>query len=180
MLAPSRRQVVPDERRVLGHHHGDADAQQHAVIGQPQGVVAGRSRDHALPPLLFTQEQQGIAGPAFLEAASPLQVVELAIGPAVSNLRERNRLRTRRQIDPSRNALFRFDDIAKSHVHGRPQGCRWQTANCIRPGHSRTTAEWLAMHCQTPVADSRCFPTATRLGAARQGLPALREREEDS
>ena len=69
------------------------------MVGDALRVVAGRRRDHAAPALLGREQQQRVARAALLEAAGALQVVELAVDVRAGELRQRDRLDARRQVD---------------------------------------------------------------------------------
>ena len=110
-----------DQRRELRHDDGDRDPQQAAVVRDALRMVAGRDGDDAGPSGRFRQQQQRVAGAAFLEAAGALQVVELAEDMRAGELRQRYRLDAGRLVDAAADALARGEDVVDAdHDRRRP------------------------------------------------------------
>jgi hypothetical protein len=107
-----------DQRSKFGHDDGDVHTQQFTVIGQAQGMVAGRGRNHSTKALLVVEQKQRVACPPLLEAAGALQIIELAIDVRAADFSQRNRLGTRRKINPIGDAMLGADDVGQRELHG--------------------------------------------------------------
>ena len=77
-----------DERRPFGHHDDARDAQPRGMERNRLCVIAGRGRDGAARALLGAQREEAIEGPALLEGARHLQVLELEVGHRARAARE--------------------------------------------------------------------------------------------
>ena len=88
-----------NERGVFRHHHGDRDAEQLAVVGEAECVVAGAGRNDATFFSCGRKPEQRVARAALLERAGALEVVEFADDLRPGDLGERNRFRAGRDND---------------------------------------------------------------------------------
>ena len=102
-----------DQRREARHHHRHRDAEEAAVVGDAERMIAGRGRDHAALALLRREPRQRVARAALLEASGALQIVELAIDVRAGELRKRDRLDARRDVDAARDPLARGLDVGE-------------------------------------------------------------------
>ena len=65
------------ERRCLRHDDGGRDAETLGVVGDAEGMVAGRHGDHAAAALVGRERQQLDQRAAFLEGSGVLKVLHL-------------------------------------------------------------------------------------------------------
>ena len=115
--------VALDEGRKAGHDHGDGDAEQAAVVGEAERVVAGGGRDDSARFLRAVEEEQGVARAAFLEGAGALKIFEFAEDAHAGDFRERNRFRAGGGVDGAGDAGPRGLDIGEGDGgHGRRGG----------------------------------------------------------
>src|SRR5439155_12077213 len=86
---------------------------QLSVVSQAERVISGARRDNASLFLLAGQQQQSIAGTAFLKAAGALQVFQLAENLHAGEVRKRNRAGTRRFEHGAGNAAGGSLDVVE-------------------------------------------------------------------
>jgi len=106
------------EGRALGHHDGHRHAQPGAVIGEGLGMVPRAGRHHAAFALVRRQLQQPVQGPALLEAAGEMQVVELDPDLGAGQLRQPPRIAHGRAVDLAGDAVPRRQNVVKRDCHG--------------------------------------------------------------
>ena len=79
------------------------------MVGQGERVIARRRRDDAALLLVIIEQQQRVAGPALLEAAGALEVIELAENLASGGERKRNELMQLSLLKPHLALLDEID-----------------------------------------------------------------------
>ena len=124
-----------DERSVIGHHDRDRDAQELAMVGEPEGMVAGAGGDDPAAARGGGQLEKRVAGPALLERAGALEVIQFAEDMGAHGLGERDGLGTRGDDDSTGDAAARGADVGKGDRHARSlaAGARLETGMWARP-----------------------------------------------
>src|SRR5687768_10824940 len=157
-----------DQRRELRHDDGHRDAKQAAVIGHAQRVVACRCCNDAAAPLFRRQAQQGIACPAFLEAAGALQIIELAPDARTGELRERNRLDAGRFVNAATDAFPRGEHVVQRNH-------RVQNGSVVPGRTSRSTrrkSPWIRRSAASSSASKRSTTTGVVFDARARPNPS--------
>ena len=88
-----------DQRRRFGHVDGHRNAQQLAVAGQAQRMVAGRCGDHAPAAPLGGDSHELVTRTALLERPGDLQIVQLGIDRAPAEPAQGQRIGARAMVD---------------------------------------------------------------------------------
>jgi hypothetical protein len=81
------------------------------VIGEAEGVIAGACGDHAAPLAVRGEAQKGVAGPAFLEGACALEIVEFAEDTGSGDFAKWDRFRAGGLYNAARDPLSRRLDV---------------------------------------------------------------------
>ena len=87
------------------------------MIGDAEGVVAGRGGDNATFLLLRGKQQQRVARPAFFEAAGALEIFQFAKNLHASGFRERDGERARGFDNEAADAFCSGLDIVELNWH---------------------------------------------------------------
>ena len=107
-----------------GHHHRHGDAEEFAVVGKAQGMVAGRC-GHDAPRLRgVVEHHQRVARPALLEAARPLEEIELAEDVGPGRLRKRDAPRAGRPQHAACDPGLRGEDVVEGDCRPHPSPTR--------------------------------------------------------
>ena len=98
------------------------------MVGQSERMVACRGSNHAANFFRIVEQEQGIAGAAFLKGACALQEIEFAKDLATSEIRKWDARWARRAIDAGGNPCVGSVHIAERngcHREGSVTRCGW-------------------------------------------------------
>ena len=129
-----------DQRRRQRHDDDGADAPLGGVVGDSLRVVAGARGDHTPCALLQRERGDAVERAPLLEGARHLQVFELQEDLLTGERGQRDRVRTRGEIDGVANALTRRQHIRQA------DGCD-HPPRLTRPTHGLSRPRWKPSRC---------------------------------